>query len=105
MLSALYNTVMADTDMLDTDYLFQPRGQGTGWCFRMITPHVLIGRTNTFNQGKCLRAVGFVAAGQDEPNRVAQGIGQGVYLGRQPSLGTANGFRLRIPPFAPARCW
>lgn len=37
---------MADTDMLDTDYLFQPRRQGTGWCFRMMPPHVLIGRTN-----------------------------------------------------------
>lgn len=26
-------------------------------------------------------------------------------LCRQPASGTANGFRLRIPPFAPALCW
>lgn len=32
--------------MLDTDYLFQPRGQGTGWCFRMLTPPALIGKIN-----------------------------------------------------------
>ncbi|HLO78384.1 MAG TPA: phage integrase SAM-like domain-containing protein, partial [Magnetospirillum sp.] len=45
-MSALYNIAMADFDMLDTDYLFQPRGQGTGWCFRMMTPAALIGKTN-----------------------------------------------------------
>lgn len=37
---------MADDDMLDTTFLFQPRGQGTGWCFRMATPLALIGREN-----------------------------------------------------------
>lgn len=37
---------MSDDDMLDTTFLFQPRGQGTGWCFRMITPTILIGRVN-----------------------------------------------------------
>jgi len=42
----LYNAGMADEDVLDTDYLFQPRGQGTGWCFRMLTPSALIGQTN-----------------------------------------------------------
>ena len=46
LLSALYNIAMADTDMLDTTFLFQPRGQGTGWCFRMITPTILLGRPN-----------------------------------------------------------
>ncbi len=33
---------MGKTDMRDTDYLFQPRGQGTEWCFRMTTPKVLL---------------------------------------------------------------
>jgi hypothetical protein len=42
----MYNAAMADDDMLDTQFLFQPRGPGTGWCFRMLTPPVLIGRTN-----------------------------------------------------------
>jgi hypothetical protein len=37
---------MGKTDMRDTDYLFQPRGQGTGWCFRMATPKTLMGRPN-----------------------------------------------------------
>lgn len=37
---------MTETDMLDTQYLFQPRGQGTGWCFRMVTPPALVGKTN-----------------------------------------------------------
>lgn len=42
----MYNAHMADNDMLDTSYLFQPRGPGTAWHFRMPTPEVLIGRTN-----------------------------------------------------------
>lgn len=42
----MYNAAMADDDMLDTQFLFQPRGPGAGWCFRMLTPPVLIGRTN-----------------------------------------------------------
>lgn len=37
---------MANDDMLDTNFLFQPRGQGTGWCFRMVTPLPLIGQDN-----------------------------------------------------------
>jgi integrase len=37
---------MAKDDMLDTTFLFQPRGQGTGWCFRMATPLILVGRDN-----------------------------------------------------------
>jgi integrase len=37
---------MANNDMLDTTFLFQPRGQGTGWCFRMATPSALIGQPN-----------------------------------------------------------
>lgn len=32
--------------MLDTNFLFQPRGHGTGWCFRMVTPLPLVGRIN-----------------------------------------------------------
>lgn len=32
--------------MLDTLYLFQPRGPGTAWLFRMATPKGLIGRVN-----------------------------------------------------------
>ena len=45
MLSTVYNTQM-DDDMLDTAHLFQPRGPGTAYLFRMRTPDVLIGRTN-----------------------------------------------------------
>lgn len=37
---------MANNNMLDTTFLFQPRGQGTGWCFRMATPSALIGQPN-----------------------------------------------------------
>ncbi len=37
---------MAKDDMLDTLYLFQPRGPGTAWLFRMPTPEILIGRIN-----------------------------------------------------------
>jgi hypothetical protein len=37
---------MTDDTMLDTNYLFQPRGAGTAWLFRMATPTTLIGRTN-----------------------------------------------------------
>ncbi|WP_280139890.1 hypothetical protein [Magnetospirillum fulvum] len=37
---------MTDDDMLDTLFLFQPRGLGTGWCFRMVTPAALVGRPN-----------------------------------------------------------
>jgi integrase len=34
-----------DDDVLDTDYLFQPKGR-KGWCFRMRTPDALIGYRN-----------------------------------------------------------
>lgn len=42
----MYNTSMGDSDMLDTKFLFQPRGAGTAWLFRMATPALLVGRTN-----------------------------------------------------------
>jgi len=42
----MYNARMANDDMLDTKYLFQPRGPGTAWLFRMPTPGILIGKTN-----------------------------------------------------------
>ena len=46
-LSITYNANMADdTDMLETLYLFQPRGRGTAWLFRMPTPGALVGKTN-----------------------------------------------------------
>lgn len=45
-LSTVYNTDMADSDMLDTKYMTQPRGEGTVWVFRMRTPDILIGRNN-----------------------------------------------------------
>lgn len=32
--------------MVDTAFLYQPRGAGTGWCFRMRTPDTLLGYTN-----------------------------------------------------------
>lgn len=37
---------MANNDMLDTTFLFQPRGPNTAYLFRMATPKVLLGRTN-----------------------------------------------------------
>jgi len=42
----MYNAIMADDDVLDTLYLFQPRGPGTAWLFRMPTPAALVGRTD-----------------------------------------------------------
>ncbi len=46
VLSILYNTLMGDNDMNETRFLFQPRGPGTAWLFRMATPAILIGRIN-----------------------------------------------------------
>jgi hypothetical protein len=46
MLAMMYIIFMADKHMLDTSYLFQPRGPGTAFLFRMATPEVLVGRTN-----------------------------------------------------------
>lgn len=40
-----------------------------------------------------------------EARWVAQGIGGGVDLGRQPTLAAPNRLLLAIPPFAPALCW
>lgn len=45
-MAIMYNIQMADTNMLDTTFLFQPRGPGTAYLFRMATPPVLIGRIN-----------------------------------------------------------
>jgi integrase len=42
----MYNIFMADRDMLDTRYLFQPRGPGTAFLFRMATPEALVGQIN-----------------------------------------------------------
>jgi hypothetical protein len=36
---------------------------------------------------------------------IAQGIGGGVDLGRQPTLAAPDRLLLAIPPFAPALCW
>jgi hypothetical protein len=41
----MYN-IMDDKNMLDTLYLFQPRGPGTAYLFRMATPPILVGRIN-----------------------------------------------------------
>jgi len=46
MLVAMDNITMGDNHMLDTKFLFQPRGQGTAYLFRMATPAILIGRIN-----------------------------------------------------------
>jgi hypothetical protein len=40
------NVMKADSEMLDTRFLFQPRGPHTAWLFRMPTPAILVGRTN-----------------------------------------------------------
>jgi hypothetical protein len=42
----MYNNIMGSRDMLDTLYLFQPRGPGTAFLFRMATPTSLVGRGN-----------------------------------------------------------
>jgi hypothetical protein len=41
----MYNIMAADP-MLDSLYLFQPRGPGTAYLFRMPTPAALVGRLN-----------------------------------------------------------
>ncbi|TNC93818.1 MAG: Uncharacterized protein FD119_3737, partial [Stygiobacter sp.] len=41
---------MTDDDVLDTKYLLQPRGPGTGYVFRMLTPAALMGQTNPRTQ-------------------------------------------------------
>jgi integrase len=35
-----------DNIMIDTQYLFQPRGRGTAWIFRIKTPAILVGKPN-----------------------------------------------------------
>ena len=35
-----------DNDMIDTLHLFQPRGRGTAWIFRIKTPAILVGKLN-----------------------------------------------------------
>jgi hypothetical protein len=35
VLAMMYNIFMAEKHMLDTSYLFQPRGPGTAYLFRM----------------------------------------------------------------------
>jgi integrase len=47
-LDKVYNTDKSKDAMLETKYLFQPRGQGTAWHFRMPTPSILVGETNPF---------------------------------------------------------
>jgi integrase len=42
-LVTVYNMTMGD-DVLETNHLYRPRGQG--WCFRHRTPDNLVGRTN-----------------------------------------------------------
>jgi hypothetical protein len=46
MLVAVDNINMSDKTMLDTKYLFQPRGPGPAYLFRMPTPTILLGRIN-----------------------------------------------------------
>ena len=47
-LDKTYNTDKSKDAMLDTKYLFQPRGPGTAWFFRMPIPASLVGDTNPF---------------------------------------------------------
>lgn len=58
-----------------------------------------------FQQWFGLGAVGGIAGRQDEAQRIAQRIAQGMDFGRQAAARAANGLRLLIPPFAPALCW
>jgi hypothetical protein len=41
----------------DMDYLIQPRGPGTGWVFRMVTPPEVIGKPNPFTGKPCGKEV------------------------------------------------
>jgi hypothetical protein len=52
-----------------------------------------------------LSAVGNIAGCQNEPQRIAARVAQGMQFGGQSTARAANGFRLLIPPFAPALCW
>lgn len=45
VLSTVYNEV-DNAKMHDNRFLFQPRGAGTAWTFRMRTPEILIGKAN-----------------------------------------------------------
>ena len=45
-LDTVYNTEQSKAAMLDTQHLFQPRGPGTSWHFRLKTPRSLVGTTN-----------------------------------------------------------
>ena len=42
----MYNTPMSKIDVLETQYLHQPRGPGTGWALRIRTPSTLVGKPN-----------------------------------------------------------
>lgn len=46
VLAIVYNNHMAKKIMLESLYLFQPRGPHTAYLFRMATPAILLGRTN-----------------------------------------------------------
>ena len=51
-----------------------------------------------------LRAVGDIAGRENDADRIAQRVTQGMYFGRQSAARAANVLRLLTPPFAPALC-
>ena len=69
----------------------------------LVSQHVF--RGDVFQEQFRLGAIGGIARGEDETERIAQGIAQCMQFCGQSATRTADRFRLAIPPFAPALCW
>lgn len=63
-----------------------------------------VGRGQARDQGRSLGDVVALAAGEDEADRVSQGIDGDVQLAGQPASAAANGAIFR-PPFLAVACW
>ena len=60
---------------------------------------------DSLDQSRALRNVGGVATGQDQAQRITQGIYTGVNLGGQPTARTADRLIATVFLGAPAECW
>ena len=69
----------------------------------LVTEHVA--GLDAIQQRYGLSTVRNIAGCQNEPQRIAARVAQGMQFGGQSTARAANGFRLLIPPFAPALCW
>ena len=74
-------------------------------CVAVVT---LVGQNvvggDAFHQRFCLGVIGSVAGRQNEAQGIAKSVAQSMQLCRQSAARAADGFRLLIPPFAPALC-